>query len=255
MTFFRMLQHLLPSAIAWRTYAGKRLTQLVEGLSGAQSDAVAFVDDVSDDLDPRYTRELALWERQFGIPGTGTEAERRLALAAAWAATGGQSPSYLQGVMQAAGFDVYVHEWWSGGPGPYVARDPRDYTELALIGGLVQCGEPLAQCGEPTAQCNRFLANDVGYLVNLNLTNVAPPPIPDDAAKWPYFLYWGGETFGDPAPIPASRRAEFEQLLLKICPAQQWLVTMVTYIPDGEDVIVIDGAYLMIDGAFVTVAS
>lgn len=247
MTFFRMLQHLLPSAIAWRTFAGKRLTQLIEGLSGAQRDAVAFVDDVYDDLDPQRTRELAKWERQKGLAGTGTEAERRLALEAAWAATGGQSPSYLQGVMQAAGFDVYVHEWWSSGPGPYVARDPRDYTELALIGGTVQCGEPLARCGEPSAQCNRFLANDVGYLVNKNLTNVAPPPIPNDPLLWRYFLYWGGPTFPERAPITAARRAEFEALLLKICPAEQWLVTR-TYDPDAVQFLTMNGEQLTMNG-------
>jgi hypothetical protein len=254
MGLFRSLVHLLPRATAWRVTAEKKLRSFLEGIAGPYDDAREFVDDVYDDLHPERTRELALWERQHGLPGAGTEAQRRQALAAAWQATGGQSPSYLQSILQAAGFDVYVHEWWSSGPSPYVARDPRDYTNQPLV-GTVQCGELEAQCGEPNAQCNRFLANEVYYLVNRNLTNVAPPPVPDDATKWPYFLYWGGETFPNPAPIPSARRAEFEELLLKICPAQQWLVTIVQYIPDGYSVVVIDGDYLMIDGSFVLVAA
>lgn len=253
MTFFRMFQHLLPRSVAWRLSLGTTIRRFFEGLTGAPSDARAYIDYVYDDLAPETTRALAEWERAFGLSASIDDASRRLALAAEWRATGGQSPSYLQGVMQAAGFDVYVHEWWSSGP-PWVPRDPRDYTNQPLS-GTVQCGEPDALCGEPDALCNEFLANEVFYLVNRNLTNVAPPAVPDDAARWPFFLYWGGPVFGETAPIPAARRAEFERLLLKICPLEQWLVTIVTYIPDGEDVIVIDGAYLIIDGAFVTVAS
>jgi hypothetical protein len=79
-------------------------------------------------------------------------------------------------------------------------------------------------------ECNRFLANEPGYLVNLNLTREAPPPVPDDSAAYPYFLYWMGATFGDRAEVPAARRDEFERLLLKLCPEQHWLVTYVTYV-------------------------
>lgn len=228
--YLRMLQHLLPDGWAWRTtLITKALRQFLDGLSASFESAREFIDLVHADRIPSTTRELALWEAQFGITAANTDADRRLALDSAWQAQGGQSPRYLQDTMQAAGFDVYVHEWWiPPNVDPRTARDPRTYTEQPLI-GTVQCGEPLAQCGEPTALCNRFLANEPGYLVNRNLTNEAPPPVPDDPDTWPYFLYWGGATFPNPAVITSSRRAEFEQLLLQICPAHLWLVTLVTY--------------------------
>lgn len=228
MGFFETYKHLLPDATAWRLTIEKTLRRFFEGLSGAPQDARAFVDDVHGDLWPAATRELPRWEAQFALVGSPDEAIVRQQLDAAWKATGGQSPRYLQDVVQAAGFPLFVHEWWSSGPDPYVARDPRNYTDAPLI-GTIQCGEPLAQCGENRALSNAFLANDPLYLVNLNLTPTPPPPIPDDPATWPYFLYFTGETFGDVVDIPVARQAELRTLLLRICPTQQWIVLLVNW--------------------------
>jgi uncharacterized protein YmfQ (DUF2313 family) len=112
MNAFRQFEHLLPRGEAWRITLEKTLRKFFEGLGPNTDDAVNFVDLVFLDLFPDTTRELAQWETQFGLPGTGTDTERRASLLAAWQASGGQSPRYLQDVMQAAGFDVYVFEWW-----------------------------------------------------------------------------------------------------------------------------------------------
>lgn len=226
--FFRILQHLLPRSPAWQTVADKTLRKFLTGIAASGQPVRGFIDDVWDDMFPSTTRELELWEEQFGLQPTSTEADRRLELAAEWKARGGQSPHYIQTTLQAAGFPVYVHEWWSSGP-PWVARDPRTYTQTPLI-GQTQCGEPLAQCGEPDARCSRLLANEVGYLVNLNWSGAAPPVVPDDSAKWPFFLYIGDQTFPNKVNIPSTRRREFERLLLKICPAQQWIVVLVDFV-------------------------
>lgn len=226
MSWLRIFEHLLPDAAAWRLRAGKTIRAFIEGLTGAPSDARDFVDLVHEDLFPSTTRFLPQWEHQFALSGLGSDADRRKRLEGAWQATGGQSPRYIQDVIQAAGFDLYVHECWDPGATPRAPYDPRLYTTQPLI-GTVQCGEPLAQCGESGALCNRFLANDPKYLVNLNLTPSAPPPVPDDPARWPHFLYIGGPTFGDVVVLTATQRAELEQLLLRICPTQQWIVLLV----------------------------
>ena len=227
--FFRQLQHLLPDALAWRTVTEKLLRRYLEGLAAAPADFRAFADAIYSDRFPATTRNLAAWERQFGLLAGASESARRQQLAGAWQAQGGQSPRYLQDVMQAAGFDVYLHEWWKPGIMPREAHDPHDYTEYPRF-GTTQCGEPDAQCGEPDAFCNRWLVNEPRYLVNLNLTPNAPPPIPVAPARYPSFLYWGGATFPDAADVPAARRGEFERLLLKICPTHLWLVTIVHYV-------------------------
>ena len=240
MPFLRVFQHLLPRGQAWRTTIEKTLRKFFEGLTGLPEDAREYADLVWLDGFPDTTREIAEWEKHFGIQPTSsaTENERRAALAAEWAATGGQSPTYIEGVLQTAGFDVYVHEWWSSGPNPYTARDPRDYTDIPLVGTVQctgadllayqpQCTPPYDADGVPFTQhlCNRFLVNDPGYFANDNLTRVAPPPTPDDPARHRFFFYVGGETFGDAALVPLSRRAELRRLLLKMKPAQQWIVT------------------------------
>ncbi len=250
--FFRAFQHLLPDSIAWRirfgsapwligdgskigdpglliggTAGGRDIDRFFEGLASSFADSRQFVDLVYLDIFPESTRELDEWEKQFGLIPAAAGADRIANVEAAWQSTGGQSPRYLQDIVQAAGFDVFIHPWWSS-TNPFVVKDPRTHTNEPLL-GTVQCGESLALCGESSALANSILANEPGYIVNLNLTLTAPPGIPSDPATWPFFLYWGGETFPTRASVPANRRGEFERLILQLCPAQQWLVTLIDY--------------------------
>jgi len=266
MPFFRQFQHLLPKAKVWRLPVGSTIRKFFQGLSGFGSDVREYADDVFDDANPTLTRELPEWQKQFGLYPVGSDADQRLALASAWQQQGGQSPHYLQDAVRAAGFDVYLHEWWTGTSFTQVCchddlaecgepsaqcgggnitrfvRNPLDYTDQPLI-GTVQCGNApptsstpipapfaIAQCGEPNARCNRFLANDPDYLVNLDFSNNAPPPIPNDPTKWVFFHYWGAATFPNRAEVDADRQAEFERLILKLRPANNWIVTLIDYV-------------------------
>ena len=122
------------------------------------------------------TRDLAGWEQEFGLFSAGSaESARRQQLAAAWRAQGGQSPRYLQDVLQTAGFDVYVHEWWEPGTTPRVTRDPRLYTERPRFGST-QCGAPDAECGDPAAS-SPMARHEPGY-GHRNLTRELRRPIP-----------------------------------------------------------------------------
>jgi len=245
MLFFRQLRHLLPRARAWDlNKATKTLRLFFEALADEAADDRGFLDDVYADLHPDTTRRLDAWEREFGLLPATAEANRRLNLKAAWKANGGQSPAYIQDVLQTAGFDLYVHEWWVPGSSPRTARDPRNYTAAAYI-GTYQCfddtGQPQCFDGPSQPQCNRFLSNSPGYLVNKTLRADAPPAIPSDQSKWPYFLYIGAETFPGKAQVDPERRDELERLLLKICPTQHWIVLLVNYDPGGSDLFYFNG--------------
>lgn len=243
MVLFRLFQHLLPRALAWRTTVATNLRRYLEGLAAFAADVRTFIDLAYLDLFPSTTRELSQWEYQFALSGSGTEANRRLRLAGAWRAQGGQSPDYLQSVIQAAGFTtIFIHEWWSSS-NPFVARDPRLYTTEPVL-GTYQCEstDPW-ECFEPgpgdslAPHCDEALANEPGYLVNLDLTRRAPPPVPSDPTKWPYFLYFGGRYFPEAAPIHADERSDLEALLLRVCPAQQWIVTLLAIPPFIESLL------------------
>lgn len=263
MLFFRQLQHLLPRGQAWSLTIQKTLRNFFLGLSEQPQETRNYIDKVYLDLFPATARSkddpdpaersgaLEEWERHYGLTPTGTEDERRLALAAEWRATGGQSPAYIQGVLQAAGFDVYVFDWWISGP-PYVARDPRDYTEQPCIGSY-QCTSNLfqfssqPQCSSLPSQpqCNDWLANEIYYLVNQDLTRRAPPPVPSDPNTFPYWFYICGPTFGDFALVDITRKAEFERLILKLRPLHLWAGVRVDYVAMGGTPLATEGDHLM----------
>ncbi len=265
MQFFRIFQHLLPRGEAWKLTIQKTLRRFFEGLSSEPERVRGFTDAVLLDLFPATARTpgaLEEWEHQYGLEPNENEQARRSALAAEWRATGGQSPDYIEGVLRTAGFDVYVHDWWASGP-PYVARDPRDYTEQPRVGSW-RCGslDNTAPVFGPTCsgfssgpRCNRFLNNETHYLVNKDLTRRAPPPVPSDPATWPYFLYIGTQVFGGTATVDITRRAAFERLLLQLRPTHQWIVTMVEYVAvgslateSGDTIITEDGDYIAAEG-------
>jgi hypothetical protein len=240
MTWLRLFQHLLPRSLAWRTTVETALRRFFAGLSGLPSDVRTFVDLAYLDVMPSTTRELAAWEKQFALAGGGSQPDRRGKLAAAWSVQGQQSPDYIQRTLHAAGFTtVFVHEWWQSGP-PYSARDPRAHTTQPRF-GVYQCELASSwQCFDPgptdqlAPHCDKTLANDPGYVVNLDLTRRAPPTVPDDPSRWPYFLYLAAETFPELAPVLRSRVAELKELILRIAPAQQWIVLLVDPIDELE---------------------
>ncbi len=243
--FLRIYEHLLPRAQAWRLEIGCQIREFFEGLANQHAEIKTFFDYVWLELWPNSTQSLDDWDDQFALNRTGlTETERRSRLDAVWKATGGQSPRYIQDTLQAAGFDVYVHEFWVPGSEPAIGvhgcatvRDPRAYLhqpgEVAPDGYplvnkqidsrpdyLVLCGETTAECGEAAALCGNFT-----QFVQFR----REPRIPDDSTKWPYFVYIGGETFPTQASVPASRQDEFETLVLKLKPAQLWAGVLVDY--------------------------
>jgi len=235
MLFFRIFQHLLPRAEAWRLTIEKTLRKFFEGLGNSFTDLRQYLDLVWLDQFAATTRELEESEFDEGLfpPASKSVADRRTALATERAAPGGQSPSYIQSRIQEAFPQIYIHQWWSSGP-PYVARDPRAYTTNPLI-GQYQCGSGAFeyQCslqreinGTPIEQpqCSNLLLNDPGYLVNEDLTGRPPPPVPDNPKYWPYFLYFCDETFGEPAIVPTADLPELKRLLLRHCPTQHWIV-------------------------------
>lgn len=262
MNWIDVIRHLLPNARAWRIVVDKTLKRFFEGLTGLAADAREFFDLVWSDLSPVTTRQLTEWEDQFGLPAYQlTESERRERLASAWQALGGQSPRYIQDTLQAAGFDVYVHEWWVPGSEPPIARNPSAYlnNDNAIV-YLIEAGEAIAEAGEVLAEAGETvgapgypLVNKIFSSTSVIIAQCGEPltmcgevdaqcgnfteysfgfktyPIPLNPIYWPYFLYIGGPTFPGMATVPAARRDEFETLCLKICPTQQWLGMLVTY--------------------------
>lgn len=87
-------------------------------------------------------------------------------------------------------------------------------TTLGCGDLLMECDEVKALCGEPLSVVfDRF-----AYM------------IPTDVDEWRYILYVGAEVWPQVASVEKARQEEFENLLLGICPGQQWLGMLVDYV-------------------------
>lgn len=213
------------TAIATSQHGTRRL---FGGMADSQNDQREFADGVYLDVFPATTRDLPSWEEQFALGPVGlSEDDRRERVAAAWAALGGQSPRYLQDTVQAAGFDVYLYEWWES-ENPYVPRTPSVYlSDDGAKAFIIACDEDLAECGEAGAQAGETAGPRGSILVNpgIGITYL----VPTDPLEWPYILYWAGAVFPEFATVPQSRREEFEDLILRLSPGQQWHGLLVDY--------------------------
>lgn len=264
MSFFRVVQHLLPRAKAWSTTVAKNLRRFFEGLAEGLPPAIrTFVDRVLGDVFPDTTRELDAWEDQFALPSASlTTAERRQRVDGAWKAFGGQSPRYIEDTLRNAGFDVYVHEWWKLPVGDEVVvyygeagQTGAEAGESQMLAGnvkaVINVGGPEARnpfevlsdgaatfyflsSGATTAVSGGEKAvsgatdKPTGRLL-VNKPAGGPYVIPLDPVLWRSIFYVGGPNFGDVATVSAARRNEFEELLLKISPASQWIGVIVEY--------------------------
>jgi hypothetical protein len=100
----------------------------------------------------------------------------------------------------------------------------RVFTSRAVV--IPACGRARTACGASEAYCGKYsVFNDIRKTY----------AIPSDPSLWPYFLYIGGESFPAFAYVDAARKDEFETLLLKIVPAQQWIGVLVAFYANGYD--------------------
>ena len=232
---FEQFQHLLPRSRAWDLIVDKPLRRLFRALGTTSTDAVVYVNAALADVLPAFTRRLTQWEQQFNLPDTGlTEQQRRDRLTAAWRRVGGQSPGYIQDTLQAAGFPVFVHEWWVPGSDPVQARSPLtvvrdDGTAVDYLYELDTTGAELGttdmELGQRSGAVGYLLVNKIYDATGMRVQY----RVPRDPTDWPFVLYIGGRMFPDSVTLTPARRDEFEELLLSIAPGQQWLGVLVEY--------------------------
>lgn len=214
------------------------------------------------DFFPATTRNVSEWQDQFGLDAglALTDTQRRERLAGVWKATGSLSPKHLQDVLQTAGFDVWVHEWWIPGSVPVSPRDP--LTHLSTVGAVAaasstRCGVANARCGVANARCGSTfsalgypLVDGVTRSAFLYLATLGDPDlrcgapgarcgastgVVDVASSYPIpsaphvFVYIGGFDFPDLVTVRADRRSELERLVLKHKPAHLWAGMLINY--------------------------
>lgn len=233
--FFRVIGRLLPDAGAWSVTLDTQLRQFFYAIAATPAAIRTFADNVWGDIFPITTRQLDEWEALLILNTTAEldTAERRARLDAWWKAQGGQSPRYLRDIFLANGFDVWTHPWWddtitySHGVLPGSVNNP-----LLVLGGgpvyIAACGETPDDCGEASMLCGNT-SNPAGRILVNKIPGVTYS-VPVDSDEWPYILYIGGEVYPAHAIVLASRKEEFEDLVLRMCPGHLQLGMLITYV-------------------------
>ena len=247
-----------PRGSAWTQKIGGGMEGLLLGVGDSLELVRTKLATLATLRDPELTGQLDELEIDFGVvpDPTLTDAVRRSRLAArinAEQAAG--TRDRMERELQAAGFDLFVY---ANDP----AVDPRQFaTSFATVAG----GDE-AFAGEPRAVAEVFLA---AVIVNGSAIRTVPVwlivaggdaafagepgavaeqagsidvPIfyetPADPATWPLIFFVGGPaTFSgsgaiisiEVAQVPALRKIELEQTVLRLKPLHTWAVMMVEY--------------------------
>jgi len=213
----KLTRQLFPTGRAFNYPEGGNLDKLVEGLAESEKQAVDDVNSILFQILPdnvNFTAEDASkWENRLGmINGSGLPlADRKAAIIRKMNHPGDiparQSWDYLENSLQAAGFDVYVHE---------------NLSEIPVVGSVIQLNQ--IQCGQYQVGAAPFLFKVVNSLDNEIDKNFVV------STDYRSTFVIGGAVFGTSANVSALREAEFRQLILKIKPVQTVAFLNINYI-------------------------
>jgi hypothetical protein len=229
-TIRQLTSLLFPTGRAFKVPFNGWLDNLVQALTlsenAAYVDAVAVLDSILPDNDNFSVDDATDWERRLGmITATGVAlADRKLAIKRKINHPGDiparQHYLYIQGQLQAAGFDVYVYEnRFDDGMGGYETQTPFEI----LGGGLSEVQHGDIQHGD--AQHGGVWSNIIANYIDEAIDSLFYIPTNQ---RGTFFI--GGDPLGTYANVEAARKDEFRQLILKLKPAQMVGYLFVNYV-------------------------
>ena len=219
-TILNLSKSLYPKGRAFRMPFNSILERLTQALAISEDEAYNRALDIFDAILPdnvNFTEEDAeKWERRLGLITNSLTslADRKLALLRKINHPGTivarQHFLYLQGQLQSAGFNVFVHEnRFPDGFGGFETKTPNEL--IGISGDAVH--SPLIQHGQIQhgSGFSEKIANNIDAAIDA-LFNIG------NNFRSTFFI--GGVAPGDFATIPGSREKEFRQLVLRIKPVQ-----------------------------------
>ena len=243
-----LTKQLYPTGRAFKLNEGGWYYRLHEGLAASEARAfnaaIGVLDGILPDNPNFTTSDASAWERRLGmINGTGVDLEdRKLAIKRKMNHPGTMKPREnwmnLEHQLQAAGFDVWVHE----NPNlinPADALVNVDYGEHGEYEhGEIQHGDDLsyyedlfifAEHGEiehgEAEHGGWIFANKV-----VNFIEEAKDATFNEGGSLVATFYIGGEIFGTLADVPAERKNEFRQLILQLKEVNTIAYLLINYI-------------------------
>lgn len=236
-----LTKQLYPTGRAFRVNKGSWWYRLHEGLAQSEAraynDALAILDSILPD-NPNFTADNATeWERRLGmINGTGVDLEdRKLAIKRKMNHPGTMKPREnwmnLEYQLQAAGFNVWVHENRAFIDGEYRPIDPgvvllnEDYGEHGEYEhGEFEHGDDFSYYYDlfifaEHGEFEHGTMDHGGYIYKnkcVNFIDASKDVLFNEGETLVATVYIGGEVLGSIADVPAVRKDEFRQLILKL---------------------------------------
>jgi hypothetical protein len=250
----------LPDGSAHNIAKGEDLDLFWEGIADSQEIVRIRLKSLANQRNPDKTDMLEDLEREYGFKNDDrlTDAERRARLKTKQTAgTNTATEDYLQKQLRDAGFDVYVYQ-----------NDPAVDPDIFLQGNFnLQLAASNAFTGRVDAflgQVGGFLiVNGISGVTVTDYKSVAGPggfcgrsdifcgrfdgsrrdpvvyEVPTESGYWPTIFFVGGDATRDGtgaiteieiAEIPAFRRPEFEEIILRYKPLKTWAAAIVVYV-------------------------
>ncbi|MBP7735961.1 MAG: DUF2313 domain-containing protein [Spirochaetes bacterium] len=220
--FFDTLRKLFPSGRAYRLINGSSHNKLIRALSKEPERIIEFYDDILSAGIPDgnlQSEVLPDWERFLGLVRISglSDADRNNRIKGQYAAYGGQGPDYIQNVLQAAGFPVYVKE-------NIPIYEPSAHKYVSRLGwitlGQTRLGAYTTRI-DPRSKTGILIAGNIGGDYDL-------PALPE---RFIYIFFLCGAAGIDHfVDLPASREYDFYNLVLQIKPAHTWVLAQVNFV-------------------------
>lgn len=226
----KLAKQLYPTGRAFRMFKESELEMLNKALADSEArayaDAVSILDSALPDNQNFTAQDASDWERRLGLITNEAVSliNRKLAIIRKINHPGEikarQNYLYLEGQLQSAGFNVYVHEnRFSNGMGGYITRTPEEVS--GLPGSFFQHGD--IQHGD--IQHGRAPGSIVA-----NHINEAQDSIFNLGSNLRCTFFIGASYLGDYADVEIERKDEFRQLILRIKPVQAVGFLFINYV-------------------------
>jgi hypothetical protein len=223
-----LTKQLLPTGRAFRVPYNGYFEKLLNGLHASEArayqDALSILDSALPDNDNFSTDDAAQWEKRLGlITNTAVDlADRKLAIKRKMAHPGlipaRQNYLYVQGQLQAAGFNVYVYENIFPGYFGNVTKTMDEWKVPSEFQyGQIRYGQQ--NYGPDYTQT--LVANNIDEALDASF---------DVGATLRSTFFIGGSPEGTKADVPLIRKDEFRQLILKLKPTQMVAYLLIEYV-------------------------
>lgn len=219
----KLTKRLYPTGRAFKIPTGSVFEKIHKAINKVEAEAVQGALDILDEIladNDNFTVEDARdWERRLAIQTNESVslADRKAAIIRKWGAPGNtrtrQHYTYLEGQLQEAGFNLFVHENTNVDTPDVFANEPLTYEEIEH--GEIEHGETTHGLGLINAVANYIDTQQDKFF---------------DLAGYETIFFIGAETPGDFADVDADRELELRRLILNLKPAQTVGILLVNYI-------------------------